>query len=86
VDVATPWRRPGKVFKREQRADVESPTITGMGILFVAGVLAVVGGLGVVAFMTWRNGAPTQSIAQVLHDVEHPVGAEATRPVSGRRR
>lgn len=57
-----------------------------MGILSVAGVLAVVGGLAIVAFMTWRNGEPTVSIAQVLHDVEHPVGSEAPRPVRAPRR
>lgn len=57
-----------------------------MGILFVAGAVAVVGGLAIVAFMTWKNVEPTASIAQVLHDVEHPVGSEATRPGSGPRR
>ncbi len=57
-----------------------------MGILSVAGVLAVVGGMAMVAFMTWKNREPAVSIAQVLHDVEHPAGSEATRPVGGWRR
>ena len=57
-----------------------------MGILFVAGAVAVVGGLAIVAFMTWKNGEPTPSIAEVLYDVEHPVGSEAPRPVRGPRR
>lgn len=74
------------MFKKEQRARVGPPTIEDMGILFVAGAVAVVGGLAIVAFMTWKNVEPTASIAQVLHDVEHPVGSEATRPVSGPRR
>lgn len=29
-------------------------------------------GLIVVAVQMYRNGEPTESIAQVLHDVEHP--------------
>jgi len=55
-----------------------------MGILFVIGVVAVAGGLGIVAFMTWKNGEPAVSIAQVLHDVE--VGSEAARKGGGPRR
>ncbi|MGE0463550.1 MAG: hypothetical protein AB7Q16_19480 [Vicinamibacterales bacterium] len=56
-----------------------------MSILFAAGVMAVMAGLGVVAYMTWKNSAPSGSIAQVLHDVEHPAGSEAARQVGARR-
>ena len=80
------FRKERGVFKKEQRRRVEPSTLEAMGILSVAGVLAVVGGLAFVAFMTWKNGEPTPSIAEVLYDVEHPVGSEAPRPVRGPRR
>lgn len=38
----------------------------------VLGAITVLIGLAAIAFTTFRNAAPTQSIAHVLHDVEHP--------------
>jgi hypothetical protein len=43
-----------------------------MELPFVLGALTVMLGLIVVAVQMYRNGAPTESIAQVLHETEHP--------------
>jgi hypothetical protein len=51
-----------------------------MSLPILFGVL-VVASLVIVAVKTLRNGAPTDSIAQVLYDVEHPVAV----PVTARR-
>jgi hypothetical protein len=53
-----------------------------MTLPFVFGALVLVG-LVIVAVKTFRNGAPTDSIAQVLHDVEHPAAVPV--PVTARR-
>ena len=49
----------------------------------VLGAIAVVLGAAIVALRIFRNAAPVDSIAQVLHDVEHPT---AGPPGRGRRR
>ena len=43
-----------------------------MTMPLVLGALTAMLGLIVVAVQMYRNGEPTESIAQVLHDVEHP--------------
>ena len=48
-----------------------------MTLPLVLGALTVMLGLIVVAAQMFRNGEPTASIAQVLHDVEHPEPAPA---------
>jgi len=72
------------MFKREQRPGAADSTMPLMSMLLIAGIVAVLGGLAVVALMTWRNAAPTVTIAGVLHDVEHPDGGETPGPRTGR--
>ena len=49
----------------------------------VLGAIAVVLGAAIIAVRIFRNAAPVDSIAQVLHDVEHPTDGA---PGRGRRR
>lgn len=51
-----------------------------MTFLMVLGVAAVVIALGVVAMLTMRNRSPTESVAQLLYDTEHPKTASSPRP------
>jgi hypothetical protein len=54
-----------------------------MEMPFVLGTLTVVLSLVAVAVWMFTNSTPTESIAQVLHDVEHPA---PVAPIDGGRR
>lgn len=70
------------MFKSAQPGPPSIPYDQDMTLPFVFGALVLVG-LVIVAVKTFRNGAPTDSIAQVLHDVEHPAAVPV--PVTARR-
>ncbi|MDH4064031.1 MAG: hypothetical protein OEW19_06500 [Acidobacteriota bacterium] len=48
-----------------------------MTFLMIVAALAVAGSLGIVVRLALRNSQPTQSVANLLYDTEHPVGATA---------